>query len=60
MSSVTIIGCGFGALTTVRELRKRDKKIEITLISPLAELHYLPGIIWIPSGLRQRQQLIIP
>jgi len=27
--------------------------VEITLISPRAELHYLSGIIWIPGGLLQ-------
>ncbi len=57
---VTIIGSGFGALSTIRELRARNKAIDITVIAPRAELHYLPGIIWIPSGLRTREQLIIP
>ena len=27
---------------------------------PSAELHYLPGIIWIPCGLRAREQLVVP
>ena len=57
---ITVIGSGFGALSTVREIRKRDAQAEITLIAPRAELHYLPGIIWIPSGLRSREQLIVP
>lgn len=57
---ITIIGAGFGALSTVRELRQRDRQAEITLIAPRAELHYLPGIIWIPSGLRKREQLVVP
>jgi len=57
---ITVIGSGFGALSTVRELRKRDANLEITLVSPRAELHYLPGIIWIPSGLRTREQLVVP
>ena len=57
---VTVIGSGFGALSTVRELRKRDSAVNITVISPRAELHYLPGIIWIPGGLRTRQQLVVP
>jgi len=56
---ITIIGAGFGALSSVRELRKRDASAEITLIAPRAELHYLPGTIWIPSGLRNRAQLTI-
>ncbi|MGI9215787.1 MAG: NAD(P)/FAD-dependent oxidoreductase [Hydrogenophaga sp.] len=57
---ITIIGAGFGALSTVRELRQRDGAAEITLIAPRAELHYLPGIIWIPCGLRKREQLVVP
>jgi sulfide:quinone oxidoreductase len=57
---ITVIGAGFGGLSTVRELRKRDSQADITLVSPRAELHYLPGIIWIPSGLRTREQLVVP
>ncbi|MFP5485882.1 MAG: FAD-dependent oxidoreductase, partial [Gammaproteobacteria bacterium] len=57
---ISVLGSGFGALSAVRELRARGCQTEITLISPRAELHYLPGIIWIPSGLRTREQLIVP
>ena len=60
VARITVIGAGFGALSTVRELRRRDAQAEITLVSPRAELHYLPGIIWIPSGLRTREQLVVP
>lgn len=57
---ITVIGAGFGALSTVREIRQRDPDTHITLVAPRAELHYLPGIIWIPSGLRTREQLVVP
>ena len=57
---ITILGAGFGALSTVRELRSRLCTAEITLVSPRAELHYLPGIIWIPSGQRTREDLVVP
>ena len=57
---ITVLGAGFGALSTVRELRLRDAHAQITLVAPRAELHYLPGIIWIPSGLRTRADLIVP
>jgi len=57
---ITVLGAGFAALSTVRELRRRDPRSEITLVAPRAELHYLPGIIWIPSGLRRREDLVIP
>ena len=57
---VSVIGAGFGALAVVRELRRRDASLDISLIAPRPELHYLPGIIWIPSGLRTREQLVLP
>ena len=59
-SRITVLGAGFAGLSAVRELRKRDRACEITLVAPRAELHYLPGIIWIPSGLRTREDLVIP
>ena len=57
---ITVLGAGFAGLSTIRELRRHDAAAEITLIAPRAELHYLPGIIWIPSGLRRREDLIVP
>lgn len=57
---IGIIGSGFGALTTVRELRRLGTDAEITLIAPQPELHYLPGSIWIPSGLRCGEDLRVP
>lgn len=60
MKKIVIIGTGFAGLTAVRQLRKLDKTVEITLIAPQAELHYLPSIIWIPSGLRKREDVIVP
>ncbi len=60
MKNITIIGSGFAGLTAVRQLRKQDKHCEITLISPRAELQYLPSLIWIPNGLRRREDILIP
>ena len=60
MSRVTVVGAGFAALTAVKHLRRADPQLEITLVAPRAELHYLPGIIWIPSGLRRREDLVGP
>ena len=57
---IAILGAGFGALSSVRALRQRDRNARITLVAPRAELHYLPGSIWIPSGLRTREDLIVP
>ncbi len=60
MTDIIILGSGFGALTTVRELRKRHVDARITLISPKDELHYLPSSIWIPAKLRKAEGLKIP
>ena len=57
---ISIIGAGFAGLRAIRVLRETDPDCEITLIAPRAELHYLPSIIWIPSGLRTRKDLVIP
>lgn len=60
MKKITIIGAGFAGLTAVRQLRKLEQAVEITLIAPRPELQYLPSLIWVPSGLRQREDIIIP
>ncbi|MDC9714407.1 MAG: FAD-dependent oxidoreductase [Gammaproteobacteria bacterium] len=60
MKKITIIGSGFAGLTAVRTLRKRDKTVEITLISPKAELVYMPSLIWVPSGAAGKKDIIVP
>jgi sulfide:quinone oxidoreductase len=57
--NITVIGTGFAALTAVRELRKQNRDAAITVISPRKEFVFLPSLIWIPSGLRQPQDLAI-
>ncbi len=60
MKRITIIGSGFAALTAIKTLRASKAELEITMVSPRAEFHYLPGSIWIPSGLREAKDLILP
>jgi sulfide:quinone oxidoreductase len=59
MKRVTIVGAGFAALTAVQKLRAADSGMEITLVAPTPQFTYLPGTIWIPSGLRQPRDLLI-
>ncbi len=59
MSRITVIGAGFGALTAVQKLRKLDPGLHIDVIAPKAEFIYLPGLIWIPVGLRKAADLTI-
>lgn len=57
---ITVVGAGFAGLTALRTLRKHAPDASLTLVAPRAELHYLPGTIWIPSGLRSRADLVVP
>ncbi|MES9964872.1 MAG: FAD-dependent oxidoreductase [Candidatus Sedimenticola sp. 20ELBAFRAG] len=59
MKKVTIVGAGFAALTSAQKLRKLDPEMEITLVAPAPEFTYLPGTIWIPSGIRQPEDLLL-
>ncbi len=58
--AITIIGAGFAALTAARELRRHNPTAELTLVAPRAEFVFLPSLIWIPSGLRRPDELVIP
>lgn len=60
MPRVTVVGAGFGALTAVRKLRAADPKLGIDLVAPKPEFVYYPGTIWIPTGLRDPEDLVIP
>ncbi|EGV30567.1 FAD-dependent pyridine nucleotide-disulfide oxidoreductase [Thiorhodococcus drewsii AZ1] len=59
MQRVTIVGAGFAGLTAVRALRQADPSIEITLVSRKPEFVYYPGLIWVPSGRRTGDDLVI-
>lgn len=59
MQRITIVGSGFGALTSVQKLREAGFKSELTVVSPKPEFVYYPGLIWIPSGLRSGDDLRI-
>ncbi|HFQ16077.1 MAG TPA: NAD(P)/FAD-dependent oxidoreductase [Rhodobacteraceae bacterium] len=60
MAKVTVLGAGFAALTAARKLRAGDKSLEITLIAPEPQLVYLPSLIWLPSGQRAPEDIVIP
>ena len=59
-NKITIIGSGFAALTAVRAVRTQDRGAEITLVAPRPELVYYPSLIWIPAGIRQPDDLVVP
>ncbi|GIX34431.1 MAG: hypothetical protein KatS3mg126_0210 [Lysobacteraceae bacterium] len=57
---IVVVGAGFAGLTALRTLRRKAPRARLSLLAPRAELHYLPGSIWIPAGLRRREDLIVP
>ena len=60
MPRITVIGAGFGALTAIRKLRASDASLQIDVIAPKPEFVYFPGTIWIPTGLRKPEDLVVP
>lgn len=59
MTRITVIGAGFGALTAIRKLRAADRQLQIDVIAPRPELVYYPSTIWIPTGLRKPEDVVI-
>ncbi|WP_043739419.1 NAD(P)/FAD-dependent oxidoreductase [Thioalkalivibrio nitratireducens] len=59
MTRITVIGAGFGALTAVRKLRAADRELTIDVIAPKPELVYYPSTIWIPTGLRRPEDVVV-
>ena len=57
---IAILGAGFGALTAVRELRRRSPTARISVVAPKPEFVYLPSLIWVPTGIRKGSDLILP
>lgn len=60
MAEITIVGAGFAGLTAIRLLRRKLPQAEITLIAPQPTFLYYPSLIWIPTGLRTAEDLLIP
>jgi sulfide:quinone oxidoreductase len=60
MADITILGAGFGALRTIREVRRRKIGARITVIAPDDTFTYFPSLIWMPSGLRRNADLTVP
>jgi sulfide:quinone oxidoreductase len=57
---ITVIGTGFAAVAAVRRLRALDAAAEITVIGRRPEFIFYPSLIWIPTGLRQGADLLVP
>lgn len=55
---LSVIGAGFGALTAIRRLRRLRPQAEITLIAPEPTFQYYPSLIWVPAGLRRREDIL--
>jgi len=60
MTKVTVLGTGFAALTAVRKLRAADSALDITVIAPEPTLVFLPSLIWLPSGQRTPDDIVVP
>jgi sulfide:quinone oxidoreductase len=60
MKKIIVAGTGFGGLAAARFLRmKAPKETEIVVVSPRPNLLYYPSLIWIPTGLRQPEEILV-
>jgi sulfide:quinone oxidoreductase len=59
MKRITVVGTGFGGLTAVSTLRKLEPSAEITVIGKQPEFFYYPSLIWIPSGMRNGDDITV-
>ncbi len=57
--NITILGTGFAALTSIKQVRKQSPSATITVIAPKAEMLYFPSLIWIPARLKKGTDLIV-
>ena len=57
--NIIILGTGFAALKAIKETRKNLPNAKIQVISTRDKMVYLPSLIWIPSNLRQADDLQI-
>lgn len=57
--NITVIGAGFGAVTTIKTLRKTNPAAHITLIAPQPTLQYFPSLIWVPAKIRSRDDIMV-
>jgi len=58
---IVVLGAGIAGLTAALELEKRlGREHEITVISRSAELVFLPSLIWVPFGLREKNEIAFP
>ncbi len=60
MPHIVIAGAGFAACTAIKTLRKKGFEGKISLVAPRAELFYYPSLIWVPTGHRTLQDLVVP
>jgi sulfide:quinone oxidoreductase len=57
---IVILGAGFAALAAARALRGLDRHARIRLVAPRSEFVYSPSLIWVPIGLRNADDLVVP
>ncbi|PIE42434.1 MAG: pyridine nucleotide-disulfide oxidoreductase [Gammaproteobacteria bacterium] len=55
--NITILGSGFAALTAIEQVRRSARKANIRVIAPSKRFIYYPSLIWLPSGLKTREDI---
>lgn len=61
MKRVVIVGSNFAGYTAALELKKHlGKEAEIVVLSKSSDFVFMPSLIWLPFGLRKREDVTFP
>lgn len=60
-SRIIVLGASFAGLTAALELKRRlGDRHDVVVISKSADFIFLPSLIWVPFGLRNRDEISFP
>lgn len=55
---VVVVGSSFAGLTAALEVKRRMKdRVEVTVLDPRDRFTFIPSLIWLPFGVRNREQV---
>jgi len=58
---IVVLGASFAGLAAALELHERvGRDHDVVVVSPDEEFLFLPSLIWVPFGLRERSELVFP
>jgi sulfide:quinone oxidoreductase len=61
MARIVVVGSSFAGFTAAIELKKKlEDRHEVVVVSKTDEFLFMPSLIWVPFGLRDRSEITFP